>query len=281
MILIDYNGIAIANIVIEKLDIQEDLIRHMILNSIRLHRKKFHAKYGEIVICADGQNNWRYDAFPQYKANRKKTRKQDSKIDWSEVFRISNMVLEEIRDNFPWKVIKINEVEADDIIAQVAMNTQEFGQFEEVMIISADKDFAQLQKFTNVHQYSPTQKKFIVEENPKKQKIELILRGDQADGVPNVLSNDNCMVEGIRQHPLRQKAIDKLIDDPKSMGEEVYRNYLRNKKLIDLEELPESLKTRIINNFESQDANVKKQKVLPYLIEKRCRMLIDEIGDFI
>jgi len=280
MILIDYNGIAIANIVIEKLDIQEDLIRHMILNSIRLHRKRFHSKYGEIVICADGMNNWRYDAFPQYKANRKKTRR-DSKIDWSEVFRLSNMVLEEIAENFPWKVIKIDEVEADDIIAQVAMNTQEFGEYEEVMIISADKDFAQLQKFTNVHQYSPTQKKFIVEENPKKQKLELILKGDQADGVPNVLSNDNCMVEGIRQSPLRQKTIDKLMDDPKCMGEEVYRNFLRNKKLIDLEELPGSLKERIINNFKDQDPWKNKGKVFPYLVSKRCRNLIDEIGDFI
>lgn len=280
MIIIDYNGIAIGNIITQKLDIDENLIRHMILNSIRMYRKRFHKEYGEVVIASDAGNNWRYKAFPQYKASRKTSRKE-SKMDWDEVFRITNMVYDELGEYFPYKTLKIDGCEADDIIAQLSINTQEFGKFEPVMIVSADKDFAQLQKYSNIAQYSPMTKKFIKEANPRKQLMELILRGDGADGVPNVLSGDNVFVEGTRQTPLRQKVLDELILDPKCMGEEVYRNFLRNKKLIDLTEIPDSLRQEIINTFESQDKTGYSQKVYSYLVAKRCKRLIEDIGDFI
>lgn len=280
MILIDYNGIAISNIVTQKLAIEENLIRHMILNSIRGHVSKHKVRYGsQVVICGDGKKNWRYDAFPQYKAKRK-TARDESAIDWQEVFRITNSVFDELREHFPYKVIKIDECEADDIIANLAYNTQEFGNHDLVMIISGDKDFVQLQKFSNIEQYSPVQRKMIKTDNPRKQLAELILKGDTADGIPNVLSPDNSFADNIRQTPLRQNVIDKLIDDPKSMGEDVYRNYLRNKKLIDLSETPEHLKQEIINKFNEEPIG-KKSDVLPYLISKKCRLLVECVGDFV
>jgi len=280
MILVDYSAIAISNVVTQKLDIEEDLIRHMILNSLRLHRAKHREKFGELVLCIDGSKNWRREIYPQYKYKRKDARKE-SKMDWSEVFRIMNMVKEELKENFPYKVVEVDEVEADDIIGVLCEDTQEFGRGEDVMIISGDKDFAQLQKYSNIHQYSPITRKYIKEATPRKQLMELILKGDTADGVPNVLSGDNVFVEGERQTPLRQKKIDELINDPKALGEEVYRNYLRNKKLIDLTETPEPLKEKIIYNYESQDKWNNKSKVFPYLVEKRCRRLLEDVKDFI
>ena len=280
MILIDFSGIAIGNIVTQKLGPDENLIRHMILNSIRMYRAKYHDKYGEIVICVDGFKNWRRDVFPQYKYKRKEARKE-SKIDWNEMFRIINMVLDEIKENFPYKVVEVAEVEADDIIAALCENTQQFGKNEPVLIVSKDKDFIQLQKFSNVDQYSPQTKKLVKEPNPRKAKMELILKGDQGDGVPNVLSPDNTFTDSIRQKPLRQNIIDQLIDDQHSMGEEVYRNFLRNKKLIDLEETPVHLKEKIIYNYNSQDKWENKKKVFGYLVEKRCRRLLEDVKDFI
>lgn len=281
MILIDYNGIAIGNIVTQKLEIDENLVRHMILNSIRMYRSKYKHKFGEIVICTDGKYNWRKDVYPQYKYKRKDARKESS-FDWKELFRITNMVLEEIKENFPYRVIGNDKCEADDVIAALCEDTQEFGKNEDVLIVSSDKDFVQLQKYSNIYQYSPMKKSFIKEDYPRKQLMELILKGDQADGVPNCLSGDNVFVDGIRQTPLRKKVLDQLIDDPKSQGEEMYRNYLRNKKLIDLSETPQQYKDEIINSYmEQSGAESHKPKVLPFLIEKRCRMLIDDIGDFI
>ncbi len=286
MILIDYNAIAISNIVTQKLAIDENLIRHMILNSIRMYRKKYFREFGEVVIASDGRKNWRFDAFPQYKAKRKDARKESS-IDWKEVFRITNMVFDELKEYFPYKVVVHDKCEADDVIAQLVLHTQvDFGHQEPVMIISSDKDFGQLQKYSNVRQYSPMLKKEIKIENPRLQLLELVLKGDQADGIPNVLSCDDTFTQGIRQTPLRQTKIDEIIKDLDD-GELLYaaswyRNYLRNKKLIDLTETPEHLKQEIINNFEQQsDRSENKKKVMNYLIAKRCSNLLEALGDFI
>ena len=99
MILIDFSGISIAPVAMGLANADENLIRHMILNSIRMYRQKFKDKYGEVVIVADAGGNWRKDVYPQYKHKRKDARKQSS-MDWNEVFRIMNMVKEEIKEKY-------------------------------------------------------------------------------------------------------------------------------------------------------------------------------------
>lgn len=280
MILIDYNAIAISNVVTQNLELNEDMIRHMILNSIRLYRKKHKHEFGEIVITTDGQKNWRKEVFPQYKFKRK-TMRDDSKMDWTELFRITNMVYEELSEYFPYKTIKHDRCEADDIIGVLAEHTQGFGNWEKTLIVSSDKDFVQLQKYDNIHQYSPMKKSMLKEPNPRLQLMELVLKGDSSDGVPNVLSDDNVFVNGERQTPLSAKKKSALIDDQKALGDDVYRNFQRNKILIDLSSTPEQFKKEIINNYESQDKSENRKKVMNFLIEKRCRMLLEETGDFI
>ena len=280
MILLDYNAIAIGNVAVQRLAADEGLIRHMILNSIRMYRQKFHKEYGEMVIVADGMNNWRKDAFPQYKAARRKKR-DESSIDWHEVFRIINMVREEIQENFPYKVMHEDGCEADDVIAQLAIETQEFGKHEPVMIVSADGDFKQLQVYKNIKQFSPMTKKLVVENNPRTYLAEHILKGDAGDGVPNVLSDDNVFVDGRRQGILSAKKKAALLDDPRALGDEIYRNYQRNQQLIDLKNCPQSVKESIINNFEQQDLWGNRPKVFPYLVQKRCKLLIECVGEFI
>ena len=280
MILLDYNAIAIGNVAVQRLAADEGLIRHMILNSIRMYRQKFHKEYGEMVIVADGMNNWRKEAFPQYKASRRKKR-DESSTDWNEVFRIINMVREEIQENFPYKVMHEDGCEADDVIAQLALETQEFGKYEPVMIISADGDFKQLQVYKNIKQFSPLLKKMVVESNPRTYLAEHILKGDAGDGIPNVLSDDNVFVDGRRQGILSAKKKAALLDDPRALGDEIYRNYQRNQQLIDLTNCPESVKESIINNFEQQDPWGNRPKVFPYLVQKRCKLLIECVGEFI
>ena len=280
MILLDYNAIAIGNVAVQRLAADEGLIRHMILNSIRMYRQKFHKEYGEMVIVADGMNNWRKEAFPQYKAARRKKR-DESTIDWNEVFRIINLVREEIQENFPYKVMHEDGCEADDVIAQLAIETQEFGKHEPVMIVSADGDFKQLQVYKNIKQFSPMTKKLVVENNPRTYLAEHILKGDAGDGVPNVLSDDNVFVDGRRQGILSAKKKAALLDDPRALGDEIYRNYQRNQQLIDLTNCPESVKESIINNFEQQDPWGNRPKVFPYLVQKRCKLLIECVGEFI
>jgi 5'-3' exonuclease len=249
-----------------------------------MYRTKYKAKYGELVLACDAGNNWRYSIYPQYKANRKKTR-DTSTFDWNAAFTIMNNVRQEIKENFPYKVLHIDGCEADDVIGVLVENTQEFGQYEDVMIISGDKDFAQLQKFENVQQFSPVQKKLIVEKNPRAFLVEHIMRGDTSDGVPNVLSDDDVFASGGRQTPLSKKKLAALVEDLDD-GELLYaaswyRNYMRNKKMIDLSETPQDLKNTIIDEFNSQDQWHNKGMVLPYLINKRCNQLIESVQEFI
>ena len=281
MIIIDYNAIAIANIITQKLDIQEDIIRHMILNSIRMYNKKFRKEYGQVVVTTDS-SNWRRDVFPQYKFKRRDGR-EESTMDWNEIFRIINLVFEEIGDNLPYKTIKVDGCEADDIIGTLVEKTQEFGQHEDVMIVSADKDFIQLQKYNNVRQFSPMTKKFIQDSNPRRYLFDQILKGDSSDGVPNCFSGDNTFVEGIRQSPMTKKKMDYFFENAENleavMDSETYRNYCRNKKMIDLSETPKELKDAVINRFDNQKI-AHKSKVLNYLIKKRCKLLIESVEEF-
>ena len=281
MILLDYNGIAVGNVITQKLEVEENLIRHMILNTIRMYNVKFRDKYGEMVICCDAGGNWRKKVYAEYKASRKDRVEEDAKF-WDELFRIVNLVREEIKENLPWKVVQVWGAEADDVIATLVDRTQEFGMHEDVMIVSADKDFAQLQKYSNVQQFSPMTKKFIVEKDPKGKLFEHVCRGDGSDGVPNVLSGDNVFVDKIRQTQLRSKRIEEWAKAPdlrEAMGEEIYRNYIRNQKMIDLESCPESLKSDIISNYDEQES-VSPAKIKPYLMQKRCRNLLSNIQDF-
>jgi len=283
MILVDFSGVAIATVAINKVN-DENMLRHMIINSLRMYRTQYKKEFGELVLACDGKNNWRRNYYPQYKANRKKSR-EDSGFDWAEAFRIVNKIREEIRDNFPYKVIHVDECEADDIIGTICENSQEFGQYEDIMIVSADKDFLQLQRYKNVRQYSPLMKKEYIEEHPLKGLTEKILTGDAGDGVPNILSHDDVFVNGERQTPLSRKKKDAIIEDL-AEGELLYaaswyRNYCRNETLIDLTKTPDRLKKQIIQEYNSQDQWSKKGLVLPYLINNNMKLMIESVEELV
>ena len=281
MILLDYSQIALSNIIVQKLN-DESMIRHMILNSIRMYNKRYRDEYGQMVICADGMNTWRKDYFPYYKAKRRKNR-DSSDQDWNEIFRILHLVRDEIKENLPYKVVHMEGVEADDIIASLVLQSQEFGMNEPIMIVSSDKDFIQLQKFNNVKQFSPIQKKMVKDDNPRTYLFNHIMKGDSGDGIPNVLSDDDTFVSDKTQSPLRKTRIAEWLENSDNlrnvMEETIYRNYQRNKKLIDLTEVPESIQEAIINNYNDQKVAMK-MRVLNYLIKKRCNQLIEVVEEF-
>ena len=279
MILIDYSGIAISNIFAQKMAVSEDMVRHMILNSLRMYNLKYRKEYGTMILACDG-GSWRKEIYPQYKANRK-TSRDASGLDWKEFFRILGVVRDEIKENFPYKVVHIQGVEADDVIGTLTERTQNFGMHEPVMIISADKDFIQLQQYSNVKQYSPMTKSFVKEKEPFKYLCEHIMRGDSGDGIPNVLSQDNTFVDKIRQKPISTKKIEQWIASydslDKVMDQETYRNFQRNMALIDLSKVPQDKKDLIINTFDSVKTN---STILNYLISKRCTQLIECAEEF-
>ena len=283
MIIIDFSQISIAAFMAQPdAELTEGFLRHLVLNSIRMYNKKYRDEYGQVVIAVDGANSWRKGVFPQYKAHRKKNREASS-MDWEKFFEILNTVREEIKENFPYKFVHIQGVEADDVIATLVEETQEFGKGEPVMIISSDKDFIQLHRFKNVKQFSPIQKKMVTDPNPKLYLFEHIIRGDKGDGIPNILSPDNAIVDNIRQSPITQKKLDAWLANAEKLEEvmdsETYRNYQRNKQIIDLSLIPKDIKDNIINTYESHVV-APRARILDYLIKKRCRLLVESVGEF-
>jgi 5'-3' exonuclease len=282
MIIFDNNQVAISSLMEQigssKKPVEEDLVRHMILNVIRTYVKKFKEKYGpEVIIACDNKNYWRREIFPEYKASRKKTRAA-SGHDWTSIFEVLGKIKQELKDHSPYKVIDVDTCEADDIIAVLTMKNSST---QNVMILSSDKDFSQLQKFPNVDQYSPILKKHIKEHFPSVQLKQLIIRGDKGDGIPNILSKDDVFVTGGRQKPITEaKIINWLNQEPKEFcNEEMLRNYSRNEMLIDLTKIPENLINQILEKYDTVKGK-SKNEFMNYMIKNKLKNLLEVIDEF-
>ena len=281
MILVDMNQISVASMMMhlhmsKSKEIDENMVRHMILNSLRMYRTRFSSEFNELVLCYDSKHYWRRDYFPEYKFSRRKGREK-SDLDWDAIFLCLNKIKDELRDNMPYKFLEIYGAEADDIIGVLCSEYSD-----EIMIISGDKDFIQLQKYPNVKQYSPITKKMVNGENPGGYLKEHIFKGDTSDGVPNVLSPDNTFTDGLRQKPLGKNKIASWVEhnfEDVAPNDEVKRNYQRNRKLIDLTYTPEELSSEIIDTYKEAPYG-DRSKLLNYFIQKRLRNLTESIGEF-
>lgn len=294
MIIIDYSQTAISNLMAEignrtDIEIHVPLLRHMIVNAIRGYKKKFGDQYGELIIACDNMKYWRKDYFPLYKAGRKKAR-DSSGLDWKTIFEALNMIKDELNSFFPYKVIDVEGAEADDVIATLVEWSQSnqlnsSGLFDEpqpVLILSGDHDFYQLQKYDNVKQFSPILKKFLkTEESPERYIFEHIIRGDKGDGIPNVFSADDSIVNNVRQKPVQTKKIDVWYKQPEEMPQdtEFKRNYERNRTLINLDCIPKEIKDRVINSFIEQP-HKDKSKLLDFFVANRMKNMLELIEEF-
>ena len=289
MILVDFTQIAIGGIMValnrgEKLD--EDLVRHLVLNSLRYYRSKFNEKYGELIICCDSKHYWRRDYFPNYKANRKKER-QSTGHDWDVIFECINKIRDELKEHFPYKVLEVYGAEADDIIATLVKSCR-LGEIS--LILSSDKDFIQLHGY-QVDQFSPVTKKLLNGGNPTNYLREHIIKGDRSDGVPNILSADDTFITEKRQKPIRKTMIleltealdrwepDKLFQLAKCPKDTWVRNWQRNETLIDLSKIPKEITKEINKEFDEAKVG-SRSNLFNYFVENKLTKLIDNLGDF-
>lgn len=287
MILIDLNQVLLSGLMAQisgqkNMKLEEPLVRHMILNILRSHIKQFRQQYGEVVLCCDNKKYWRKEFFPFYKAGRKKAREK-SDLDWHMIFDLLSTIKQELKDNFPYKVIDIEGAEADDIIGVL---TPHKIKDEDILILSSDGDFLQLQMYNDgsshkIKQYNPTQRKFVVSENPLQDLKEKIISGDKGDGIPNVLSPADCFVRELRQKPITKNKMEQLLtEEYDNWSDETARNgFSRNQTLIDLRNIPVDIKNSIIDTYNNTKASPR-SKLLNYFIDKKLKNLMDVIEDF-
>ena len=282
MILVDLNQVLLSGLMAQisnqkGLKLDESLVRHLILNILRMHIRNFRRDYGDVVLCCDNRKYWRKEFFPFYKAGRKKTREK-SDLDWHMIFDMLAKFKSELRENFPYKVIDVEGAEADDIIGTLVPL---YAPHEKILILSSDGDFLQLQHYgDNVKQYNPAQKKFIKSVEPLIELKEKIIRGDKGDGIPNMFSPSDCFVRDLRQKPITKGVLDKYLkEDVSNYSETDKTNYSRNATLIDLTLIPKEIKEKIINTYD-ETKPASRQKLLNYFIEHKLKNLMDVIEEF-
>lgn len=286
-ILIDFSGTIHAAVHVDIRNHQntsKEFLRHIIINQIKSIRKKFFNKYGEPIICMDSRcGYWRKDVFPYYKAKRKEAREASS-IDWNLVFSFINEISNEIEENLPYKVIRVNKAEADDIIGTLAYNqpwndNSLFGDDENCLIVSNDHDFKQLHGINGVTQYFPHSQKIERILYPNIYLIEHILKGDPGDGIPNVKSpKDIFLKTGTRQKSVTQKYIKDFINTG-NVPECDKERFLENQQLIDLQNTPEELKIKIIQAYKDAKCG-NRSKLFPYFVRTGLNMHLENISDF-
>jgi hypothetical protein len=285
MILIDLNQVLLSGIMAQiasqkNVKLEENLIRHLVLNVIRTHTKTF-KEYGEVVLCCDNRKYWRKEIFPFYKAGRKKSREK-SDLDWHLIFDILAKLKQELKDNFPYKVIDVEGAEADDIIGTLVPRHI---MHENIVIVSSDGDFLQLQMYNGrsefkVKQYNPAQKKYLISPDPMMDLKEKIIKGDKGDGIPNILSPADCFVRDVRQTPITKGKLEKFLAEQSDDYDSISKTgYTRNQLLIDLRNIPGDIKEKIINTYE-ETKPAPRNRLLNYFIENRLKNLMDVIGEF-
>ena len=283
MILLDFSNIIVGSIMVshkipDAERFGEDFIRHLVLNSIRSYRNKYKNKYGEIVICTDFHSSWRKEIFPFYKAHRKVERdkqKAEKGMDWSALFETINKIIIEIDTFFPYKVIRVEHAEGDDVIAVLSRTFKE-----KSLIVSSDKDFSQLYKYKWIRQFSPMKQKMLNNIDPIMYLKEHIIRGDKGDGIPNILSDDDCIVSGVRQKSISKKKIVNWLDqDPHDFNDEMKRGWIRNKILIDFDLIPKNIATAILEQY-NEEKKYQQGQLVNYFIKNRLKYLMENMGDF-
>lgn len=296
MIIIDYSQVILSAIIMnlknEAKSSNPDgkgMIKHVFLSQLLSYKKMFKDK--EIVIACDSSSYWRKDFFPHYKGQRKEAREK-SDFDWDFIYATIGELREELKDNFPYKVIRTEKAEADDVIACLVkyLQTNELvqdglfiDQPKSITIISADTDFNQLQKYKNVRQWSPMHKKFVKSSATLNEfMMEHIVKGDSGDAIPNILSPDNSIVDHIRQKPVRVAMLEDFykngIDACKTEDEK--RNFIRNRTLVDFDYIPEDINKNIIEQYTTYITTGGKNKIFNYLIKNNMRHLMESIQDF-
>ena len=282
MILVDLSQIMMACTVMSmekgQTEAEMDFVRHMVLNSLRMYREKYNDEYGELVLCCDDMHSWRRDYFPQYKAGRRTTR-EESPLNWTQIFGCFNTLKSELREVFPYKVLQVEGAEADDIIGVLCRYSSITKQ--KTMIVSSDKDFIQLHD-KYVHQWSPVTKKLVNGIEPSQYLFEHILKGDKSDGIPNILSADDSIINGVRQKPITKKYIDNFVLHNAELNDRTdteIRNFHRNEKLIDLKHTPKELSDLIWNEYQKEPKG-SRTNLLNFFVEKRLNNLIETVGDF-
>jgi 5'-3' exonuclease len=229
------------------------------LMSIGLAIRDLRATKVIVVFDGKGGSTKRRKIFSSYKAERKVPQRLNRQFDFeSDADRQENMKKQIVNlvsylELLPVKVISVDNVEADDVIAYITLN---YFNNDEIFIMSSDKDFMQLVN-DRVKVWQPTKKKIydidrVLDEyhiHPSNITINRILEGDVSDNIdgvkgfgpkrlaklfPFLAENKKYTIEEIKEYAEQNKEKYKLFQKLLDNYDAVERNNrLMNLSLLD------------------------------------------------
>jgi hypothetical protein len=273
MVFLDLSGIILPPLIDyyskEKEQISEKVVRSVILHKLFEYKLKY--KHPKVVVALDSKAYWRKDVFPYYKQNRTAARDK-SIFNWPEYYKIFDGLKQELKENIPYTFIEVAKCEADDIIYVLAANVTK-----EHIIVSGDKDLIQIQyKNPFAKQWSNKQQKYL--DTVDYCLNTHIIKGDSADGIPNIFSDDDTIITpGKRQIAVTKAALRNF--DINTLPDIVQEKYNRNRLLIDLSQIPKPYFKAILESYLNYPAYVGKGTLQKYLIRHRIIAYIDRLRE--
>ena len=228
------------------LSVNYDLMKFRIFDSI--YRSLFRVNgVREVVLAMDDRRSWRKLYWTKYKANRKDKRERLD-LDWDEYFEVYESFMQEIKDHFPFKVIKVKDAEADDVIGAVVL-----GKPQDFYIISTDKDFLQLSS-PRVKIYNPLKKTLVEHPNPELFLVQECMTGQAKDNIYNVKTPLDYP-DGKRKPGFGAKAFEKALAGAGGYKQFLIDNDLTerfefNRNLMDFARIPTEIQRRIMRDYD-------------------------------
>jgi 5'-3' exonuclease len=245
----------------------------------------------KVIIAMDSKMNWRKDVYKEYKAQRKAAR-DSSKIDFEKFFPILDDFLKDLKETFSnMYFMNLDKCEGDDIIAVTSKHFSE--QSIPSVIVSTDRDMYQLQRYKNIKQFDPMKRKFAISINPITELECKIITGDKGDNIPAIkpkcgpvtaaalMKKDYILEISELEHKINEGIIlESNLSKEELESREHYKNYLRNRELIDFEYIPNHIKTLILNELNTYTLKrYNSRKMLNLIVKHRLGSFLDNIQE--
>lgn len=208
-------------------------------------KNMYNVPFENMIIVRDcpRETIWRMNIFKEYKATRKNTcNYKNKKFSVGNIFKhIYNNLYPKLEEQFKFKIIKVENAEADDVIAVLANKIREVDKNRLVVIISNDNDYLQLVNEKTLiwslqNKLLNTKVEISAEEILKKK----ILKGDESDNIPSIVGHmsDKELMELIRD-PIKLEKWLNILPERKNM-------FLENQRLIDFNFIPVDIKNAVL-----------------------------------
>ena len=207
-----------------------------------------------IIFCMDSpkENVWRNELMKGYKADRcDLSAKTNFKPAFNETYtKLIPKIIKENKDRI--SKIRLDKLEADDIIAVITKYYEKKFPDEKVYLISGDKDFLQLGRENLIFINYKSKKPVTLSKEEAKEQLKLkILNGDCSDNILTIFPKDRKL--------LSLKKRKELIEDETKLKEYLQENpdinekYKINCKMIDFTYIPKDLQKEILKEFKKTE----------------------------